>query len=258
VGNRIDVGLVQVRLAWQDPQTNRTRLGELMDAEPDCDLYVLPETFSTGFLGDLGQEAETMQGESVAWMVEQAGKRGAALCGSLALTDGDARFNRFVFVTGQGVQAWYDKRHLFGFGGEDQRYRAGSSPTVVEWRGWRIDLQICYDLRFPVWCRNTRQFDLQLFVANWPAPRVEAWRALLRARAIENQSYVIGLNRTGKDGNDIFHSGRSSAWNAMGEPLCELDDQETTGRVSLDIDTLREIRQQFPFQQDADRFHLEP
>jgi omega-amidase len=162
--------------------------------------------------------------------------------------------NRCLFVTAEGVLAFYDKRHLFGYGGEDQRYRAGNSHTVVEWNGWRIDLQICYDLRFPVWCRNNRGYDLQLFVANWPSPRVEAWRSLLKARAIENQSYVIGVNRCGKDGNGIDYPGCSSAWGPLGETLLEMGPDEGAGRVSLDRQALLELRERLPFLADADAF----
>jgi omega-amidase len=252
----IDVALVQADLRWQDAAANRDHLNELMNRSPGADLYVLPETFSTGFLGDLDNPAETMAGETVAWMQTQARERGAAVAGSLALSDGPARFNRFLFVTGEGVLAQYDKRHLFSFGGEDQRYQAGHCHSVVEWQGWRIDLQICYDLRFPVWCRNNRGFDLQLFVANWPSPRVEAWRSLLKARAIENQSHVIGVNRSGQDGKGIDYPGCSSAWGPLGEGLVEMNGDEGVGRVSLDRDSLADVRQRLPFLADADAFEL--
>ena len=252
----IDVALIQARLHWQDASANRAHLAELMGASPGANLYLLPETFSTGFLGDVSQEPETMHGDTVVWMQQQASTRNAAVAGSLALAEGDARFNRFLFVTADGVLAQYDKRHLFGYGGEDQRYQSGSTHTIVDWQGWRIDLQICYDLRFPVWCRNNRGFDLQLFVANWPSPRVEAWRSLLKARAIENQSYVIGVNRTGQDGNGIQYPGASSAWGPLGERLEELDEREGTGRVRLSLDELRSVREKLPFLADADDFEL--
>jgi omega-amidase len=253
----IDVALIQAQLHWQDAAANRSHLGELMDQSPGASLYVLPETFSTGFLGDASQPAEDMQGPTVAWMRQQAADRGAAVAGSLALAAAGARFNRFLFVTGEGVLGHYDKRHLFSHGGEDQRYRAGASHAVIEWQGWRIDLQICYDLRFPVWCRNDRQFDLQLFVANWPSPRVDAWRSLLKARAIENQSYVIGVNRSGRDGLGVDYPGCSSAWGPLGQSLLEMGAEEGCGRVTLDHDELRENRARLPFLADADRFFLD-
>ena len=252
----LKTALVQARLQWQDPAANRDHLSGLMDRQPGCDLYLLPETFSTGFLGDRPDQPETMDGVTVAWMQEQAHERSAAVAGSLAMLDGQRRVNRFLFVTADGVLAHYDKRHLFGFGGEDERYQHGHSHTTIEWRGWRIDLQICYDLRFPVWCRNSREFDLQIFVANWPAPRVEAWCALLKARAIENQCYVIGVNRTGSDGNNIQYSGRTSAFDPMGESLIAMGDEENVAVIELNINKLRDIREKFPFLRDADDFKL--
>ncbi len=252
----IEVVLVQAELRWRDPAANREHLSGLMDQSPGADLYLLPETFSTGFLGDSDAEPETMKGATISWMIDQATRRRAIVAGSLALTDQDQRYNRFVWVGHAGIQASYDKHHLFGFGGEDTRYQAGDKQTVVEWNGWRVDLQICYDLRFPVWCRNDRGFDLQVFVANWPSPRVEAWRSLLKARAIENQSYVIGVNRTGQDGNRVDYPGCSVAWGPLGECLLELGPEEIAGRVSLSLESLRETRQKLPFLADADRFSL--
>ncbi len=254
--NVIDVALVQACLRWQDAAANRAHLGALMDQSPGADLYVLPETFSTGFLGDSQREAEGMNGETVAWMQSQARARGAAIAGSLAIDDGGFRRNRLLFVSDEGVLGYYDKRHLFSYGGEDTRYAAGSAHRLIIWRGWRIDLQICYDLRFPVWCRNSRGFDLQLFVANWPSPRVDAWATLLKARAIENQSIVIGVNRSGQDGKGIDYPGRSSAWSGLGERLLELDDAEGVGRVRLDRTELAALRERLPFLRDADRFEL--
>ncbi|AKS42141.1 nitrilase-related carbon-nitrogen hydrolase [Wenzhouxiangella marina] len=257
--NSLNTVLVQADLRWQDPVGNREHLSALMDEADVADLFVLPETFATGFLGDLDGAAESMAGDTLAWMKAEAIARKAAICGSLALLEDGRRFNRFLFVDEQGaLLGHYDKHHLFGFGGEDQRYTAGVAPTVIDWRGWRIDLQICYDLRFPVWCRNDRDFDLQLFVANWPSPRVEAWRALLRARAIENQAYVIGVNRVGRDGNETPYPGCSSAWDAMGACLVELDAQARSERVELHLDRLRTIRREFPFQADRDAFELRP
>lgn len=256
---RLKTALVQAELRWQAPEANRDHLSELMDQAPEADLYVLPETFTTGFLGDAERQAEAFDGPTLEWMRAQAEGRSAAIAGSLALTDERGlRRNRMVFMRPEGEASWYDKRHLFAYGGEDRRYAAGNTPTVVEWRGWRIDLQICYDLRFPVWCRNSRGFDLQLFVANWPTPRVEVWRLLLRARAVENQAFVIGVNRTGVDGNSVPYPGRSSAWDGGGECLAELGADESVTLVDLDISALRDLRAKLPFLADADRFWIEP
>lgn len=256
--DRLSVALVQAKLHWQDPSANREHLAELMDRRPGADLYLLPETFSTGFLGDLGGPVETLDGVTVAWMRAQAEERSAVVAGTLAMDVDGQRRNRMLVVDAAGIQAHYDKHHLFGFGGEDERYSAGNGHTVLDWCGWRVDLQICYDLRFPVWCRNSRPFDLQLFVANWPRARVDAWRSLLKARAIENQSYVIGLNCTGQQGSGIEYPGCSSAWGPMGECLVELDDAETVAAVALDRSRLHELRRQFPFLADADAFRLTP
>ena len=255
---RLTIGLVQARLFWQLPAPNRDHLAMLMDQSPGCDLYVLPETFSTGFLGDQGQPAEPIDGPTVQWMKDQSLQRKAAIAGSLALEVDGARRNRFLFVDGGEIVAFYDKRHLFSYGGEDQRYLAGDVPCVFEWRGWRIDLQICYDLRFPVWCRNDRAFDLQLFVANWPSPRVLAWQRLLQARAIENQAAVVGVNRVGEDGKGIAYPGCSSAWSALGECLVEIGPGESVGRVTLDLADIRALRERLPFLADADRFQIMP
>ncbi|MEE4303341.1 MAG: nitrilase-related carbon-nitrogen hydrolase [Wenzhouxiangella sp.] len=255
VAENLEVGLVQADLVWQDPQTNRRRLAAMMDTQPGCDLYVIPETFSTGFLGDAGLDAEDMDGPSVAWMHEQAHSRRAAVTGSLVIDGGSGRrFNRMVFVTPEGDRFCYDKRHRFAFGGENERYTAGEEQVVVDWRGWRIDLQVCFDLRFPAWCRNDREFDLQIFVANWPAPRADHWRSLLKARAIENQAYVIGVNRCGRDGNDLDYSGDTVLRGPDGKRLLELGPIETCGRASLDKAALRDFRAALPFLADRDPF----
>jgi len=257
VAEILEVCLVQADLAWQDAETNRRRLAAMMDSQPGCDLYVIPETFTTGFLGDAGLDAESMDGPSVAWMREQARSRAAAVAGSLVIADAEGRrYNRLVFMPPDSEAFVYDKRHRFTFGGEDQRYTAGERPVVAEWRGWRFDLQVCYDLRFPVWCRNTRRFDVQLFVANWPAPRADHWRSLLKARAIENQAYVIGVNRCGRDGNDLDYDGDTVIRGPDGWRMGELGREEGCCRASLDLAALRSFRERLPFLDDADGFEL--
>ena len=258
VADSLEVCLVQADLVWQDPETNRRRLAAMMDAQPGCDLYVIPETFTTGFLGDAGLEAETMDGPSLAWMREQARSRGAAVAGSLVISDGQGkRFNRLVFMPPDADPVHYDKRHRFTFGGEDQRYTAGEGPVVAEWRGWRFDLQVCYDLRFPVWCRNSREFDVQLFVANWPAPRADHWRSLLKARAIENQAYVIGVNCCGRDGNGVEYAGDTVLRGPDGRRIVEIGSAEESCRASISLPRLREFREKLPFLKDSDDFWLE-
>ena len=256
--SQLQVALVQAELYWQDAAANRAHLAGLMDQRPAADLYVLPETFTTGFLGDADRPAEPFNGPTLDWLREQAQARSAAIVGSAAVGDANGhRRNRMIFMPPEGKPIWYDKRHLFSYGGEDRRYRAGTSTAVVEWRGWRIDLQICYDLRFPVWCRNDRDFDLQLFVANWPSPRVEAWRLLLQARALENQAFVIGVNCSGIKGSDTAYPGCSAAIDGGGERLLELGSDEAVETIILDRQALEEIREKLPFLRDRDGFRIE-
>jgi len=247
--------LVQARLRWRDPQRNREHLEKLLEAAPaDLDLAVLPETFTTGFLGDADLPEEGMDGPTVAWMRQLAERKGCALAGSAVITESGQRFNRLLFVSPNGEVAHYDKRHLFAFGGENRRYTAGRERVIVDYLGWRINLQICYDLRFPAWCRNREDYDLMLLVANWPSKRVRHWSALLEARAIENQSWVIGVNRVGEDGNGMQYPGCSVVHDPLGECVANLGDQEACRSVALDLEAVAQIRAQFPFQADADRF----
>lgn len=253
--------LVQPELRWQDPAENRRHLEQLIESALEnnaqgADLVFLPETFTTGFLGDFGSEPEAMDGPTVAWMHELATRYDAAIGGSVIIGDKGARMNRFLFATPEGDLAHYDKRHLFGYGGEDQHYKAGSMRAVFDYRDWRISPQVCYDLRFPVWCRNLGDYDLQVFVANWPAKRVNAWASLLRARAIENQACVIGINRVGRDGKGIEYPGLSVAYDGLGNELAALGDSEGTAIATLNLDDLHELRNHLPFLDDADSFRL--
>lgn len=255
--------MVQPRLCWQDAAENRRQLEMQIDEAlgggrgENVGLIVVPETFTTGFLGDHDRRAESMDGETVQWMRELATRYGAAMTGSVVIEEQGLRFNRMLVVTREGVLGYYDKRHLFGYGGEDQRYAAGNRRVIIAHEGWRICLQICYDLRFPVWCRNRDDYDLLLFVANWPGRRVAAWNTLLRARAMENQAYVIGINRVGRDGNDLEYPGQSAAYDPLGEPLVELGKEVAARIVELDLEALRRVRAALPFLADADSFHLE-
>jgi len=249
--------LVQARIRWKDPAENRTHLHSLVQKVGDTfDLVVFPETFTTGFLGDTDLPLEDMQGSSVVWMKTVAEKFNSAVAGSLVIMENGHRFNRLVFVTPEGDVTYYDKRHLFAFGGEHKRYTPGNSRVVITYRDWRICLQICYDLRFPVWCRNRDDYDLMLLVANWPAKRIHHWLALLEARAIENQSWVIGVNRVGKDGNGLNYPGRSVVFGPLGAGAADLGGEECTQIVALECDQLNQVRRDFPFQTDADTFEF--
>jgi omega-amidase len=249
--------LVQAQLRWKEPQRNREHLEELVTSAPgDLDLAVLPETFTTGFLGDTNLPEEGMDGPTVNWMKSLARRRDCALAGSAVINEGDKRFNRFLFVTPGGAVSHYDKRHLFAFGGENRRYAAGARRVVLEYLGWRINLQICYDLRFPAWCRCRGDYDLMLMVANWPSKRVGHWSSLLEARAIENQSWVVGVNRVGEDGNGMQYPGCSVVHDPLGERIADLGSVENCRLVELDRSTVARIRSEFPFLADADRFEF--
>ena len=249
--------LVQSQLFWADAAANRQALERVArDQGSDCDLVVFPETFTSGFLGDAQARAETMSGETLVWMKTLARELDCVICGSVAIALKTGRANRFLWVQPDGEVQFYDKRHLFSFGGEDRRYIAGEERKVFRYRGWRFCPQVCYDLRFPAWCRNRDDYDVLLFVANWPEPRTAAWTALLRARAIENQCYVIGVNRSGDDPRGMKYSGASAVYDPLGESVLDLGSGETSGCAVIELEKVRAIRSLLPFQQDADEFKL--
>jgi omega-amidase len=261
----LNISLVQGATRWHDAPANREYYGSLVRrVAGQSDLIVLPETFLSGFSNDTRNAAEGMDGEGVAWMRALAAEVNAVVTGSLAIREGDKVYNRLIWARPDGSFAQYDKRHLFRMAGEHTRYGGGSERLIVELKGWRILPQVCYDLRFPVWIRNRRleaaeggmDYDLVFFVANWPAPRRQPWRTLLRARAIENLAYVIGVNRVGTDGNDLPYAGDSAVIDPVGEPLVELGVQEQVVTVSLDPALLLTHRERFPAWMDADDFTL--
>jgi predicted amidohydrolase len=261
------ISLVQGDTRWHDPEGNRAHYAALLaPLAGTTDLVVLPETFTSGFSNAAISQAEDMHGPTVAWIVEQAVKLGAAVTGSVQLREGDAVYNRLLFATPDGVLQQYDKRHLFRYGGEHERYAAGHERLSVEWKGWRINPQVCYDLRFPVFCRNRfdveragqLDFDLQIFVANWPSARAYAWKTLLRARAIENLCFVAAVNRVGVDGNDLHYAGDSAVIDFLGQPQVEVREVEQVVTTTLSAQALAAHRARFPAMLDADRFELDP
>jgi predicted amidohydrolase len=249
--------LVQSQLFWADAQANRKQLESISRKQgSDCDLIIFPETFTSGFLGDAGAEPETMDGATLDWMKGLASHLDCVICGSVAITTDLGRTNRLLWVQADGGVEFYDKRHLFSYAGEDQKYIAGDERKVFQYRGWRICPQVCYDLRFPAWCRNRGDYDVLLFVANWPEPRTSAWTALLRARAIENQAYVIGVNRSGRDPRGLEYAGGSAVYDPLGDTVVDLGTGECSGHATIELDRVRSVRKQLPFQQDADEFYL--
>ena len=251
------VTLVQSDLAWQDPTANRRRLaGHFRGLAGHTDLVVLPEMFSTGFHMDAQALAEGMDGPTVGWLREEAAALGCVITGSLIVREDGCCYNRLVWARPDGTLEHYDKRHLFRMAGEHDHYAAGGRRLVVDLRGWRLCPMICYDLRFPVWSRSRGDYDVLLFVASWPQRRASAWSTLLRARAIENQSYVVGVNRVGRDGNGVSYAGDSVALDFLGQPLSSEGGGERVETVVLDLESLEAWRRGFPAHLDADRFEL--
>ena len=259
------VSLIQGDTLWRDPVANRAMYAEL--ARPlagRTDLVLLPETFTSGFCNEAIATAEGMEGPTVDWLKAQAAALDAAVTGSVQIRDGGEVYNRLLWATPDGALHWYDKRHLFRMAGEHQRYAAGARRLTVAWRGWRVCPLVCYDLRFPVFCRNgfSREvdgrfdYDLLLFVANWPIARRHAWRILLQARASENLCYVAAVNRVGKDGNGNAYHGDSMVVDFLGQPLVDLAEQPMVVTACLSAAALAEHRQHFPAQLDADRFQI--
>lgn len=254
----LKVAVIQTELVWQNCQANLTLLEQKLTLLKPVDLIVLPEMFTTGFSMDSAQMAETEPGPALNWLLVQAVRYQAAITGSLAVrTATGALVNRLYFVTPEGQIKYYDKRHLFRMAGEHQAYQAGTARVIVPFRGWRILLQVCYDLRFPVFSRNRGDYDAIVYVANWPAARSRAWWLLLQARAIENQAYVFGCNRVGLDGNEISYNGDSLIVDYLGQPLAELAAAEAGVLYgSADLSALTAFRQKFPAQLDADSFSI--
>ena len=258
----LTITLIQTDLVWENIEANLARLEEKINSiSVRTELIVLPEMYSTGFTMNPEKVAETMDGQAVIWMKRIAETKRVILIGSLAIKEGENYINRLIWMLPNGQYSYYDKRHLFAYSGEDNHYTAGNKRLIAQAKGWKINLQICYDLRFPVWARQQTnegeaEYDILIYVANWPEKRSDAWKSLLMARAIENQCYVVGVNRVGNDGNGIYHSGDSTVINPLGEVLFTEKDKETVFTITLKKQELTAIRNQFPFLKDADNFSI--
>ena len=251
------ISLVQAPLVWHDAAANRDAFDRILGGVPDdAQLIVLPEMFSTGFTMASRAVAETMEGPTAAWLRTRAVERGAAIAGSVVIEEQGQLFNRMLWTAADGSQSVYDKRHLFRMADEHHHYAAGDARVIVRFGEWRVLLAVCYDLRFPVWLRCRDDYDLLLCVANWPAARQCAWNTLLRARALENLCYAVGVNRVGTDGNGVAYRGGSAVYDPGGEALAEVFDEAAATTVQVDLEAVRAQRQRFPAWRDADRFAL--
>lgn len=248
------VTIFQQDIVWDNPKQNVAKANQAIDSNACSDLYVLPEMFSTGFATEPKGIAETDDSETLHWMVQKAKKTGAAVCGSVAVESEGRFYNRFYFAKPDGEVVKYDKHHLFTYSGEDKKFTAGAERVIVRYNGWRILLQVCYDLRFPVFSRNRKDYDAAIYVASWPTSRVAVWKTLLRARALENQCYIIGVNRVGTDPY-CEYSGGSAIIDSYGRTLAECEDgKEQAATATMDKESLEAFRKKFPVLDDADDF----
>ena len=261
----LTITTIQSNLTWEEKAANLRMLErKIMDIPEMTELVILPEMFSTGFSMNPEKLAEKMDGDTFSWMKRVSNDNSIVLVGSVIIEEDGKYFNRLIWMLPNGEFGQYDKRHLFTYVEEDKHYHPGNKRLIASVKGWKINLMICYDLRFPVWVRQAPpqpnsipEYDVLVFVANWPERRIHAWKTLLCARAIENQCYVIGVNRTGTDGNNIYYSGNSLVIDPLGEVLYHMSDVEDVFTIALQKEKLDEVRTKFPFWKDADDFKIQ-
>lgn len=263
--NSLTIAGIQTNLFWEDKKANLDNLSKHINSlTTKPEIIILPEMFNTGFSMDVKALAEDMNGESVQWIKEQAASHRVIVTGSLIIRENNHYYNRLIWMLPNGEFGFYDKRHLFAFASEHESFSPGSRRLIASVKGWKINLQVCYDLRFPVWARQSSnigsdrltEYDLLLYVANWPEARIHAWTTLLQARAIENQCYVIGINRVGQDGKGINYPGKSLVVDPLGNILYDAGYNENIFTYSLQKQALEEARNKYPFLKDADSFIL--
>jgi omega-amidase len=259
----LTITTIQSNLIWEEKAANLRMLEQkIAGIEEKTEIVVLPEMFNTGFSMRPEALAETMEGETVEWMKRVSRENGIVLTGSLMIEEAGNYYNRLVWMLPNGQYGHYDKRHLFAFGEEDKHYSPGNKRLIASVKGWKINLLVCYDLRFPVWARqkNTEtgaEYDVLIYVANWPERRSHAWKTLLCARAIENQCYVVGVNRVGSDGKNIYYSGNSLVIDPLGQVLYHMADKEDVNTITLQKEMLEDVRSKFPFWKDSDSFNIQ-
>ncbi len=258
----LSITTIQSNLIWEDKEANLQLLQKKIDSiEEKTEIVVLPEMFSTGFSMRAKELAETMEGDTVEWMRTVSNKNGIILTGSVIIKEEDKYLNRLIWMLPNGQYGYYDKRHLFAYAEEDQYYNSGNKRLIASVKGWKVNLLVCYDLRFPVWSRqkpeeSIPEYDVLIYVANWPERRSHAWKTLLCARAIENQCYVVGVNRVGDDAKNIHYSGNSLVIDPMGQVLYHMADEEDVNTITLFKEKLTEVRTKYPFLNDADDFTI--
>ena len=256
--NNLNIAIIQTDIVWESPSENLTILDEkISKIDFSVDLIVLPEMFATGFTLNVEKVKQSMDGEIVSWMKRIAIDKKTAIFGSVIIEEESNYYNRAIFVYPDGEIEFYDKKHLFSLAGEDTVFSSGNTRKIITYKGWRIMPQVCYDLRFPVWSRNNLNYDLLIYIASWPEKRSYAWQTLLKARAIENMSYVVGVNRVGTDGNNIIYSGDSAIIDSMGNEISEIPRyKDCTYSLTLNKSKLDYNRERFAFLNDMDSFEI--
>ncbi len=254
----LEIAIIQSNLVWENPIQNRINFSNKIETiSKPVDLIILPEMFTSGFTMNPNPVAETMDGETIDWMKDIASKKQCAIMGSIVIKEGDNYVNRFLFVEPSKTVSFYDKKHTFTLAGEHEIYKAGKNRLIITYKEWKIRPLICYDLRFPVWARNNNDYDLLIYVANWPKPRINAWDALLKARAIENMSYCVGVNRVGIDAKNHEYPGHSSVYNVLGDKISNIEaNKEQVEIVSLSKSHISQNRNKLKFLNDRDTFTL--
>ncbi len=256
--SELKITTVQTDLAWEDKQTNLNNISFLLKEHiSETDLIILPEMFSTGFSMNAEILAEQMDGETINWMKHQAKKFNSAICGSIIINENENYYNRLIWISSTDELLFYDKKHLFSMGNEQKTYTAGTIPIICKIRDWNIKPLICYDLRFPAWCRSNEENHLTIFIANWPEQRISHWNYLLKSRAIENQCFVIGVNRIGLDDSKNNHTGQTQVLNPYGETIYQAPNNTSVYTEIIYMNDLIKIRRQYPFLKDSDVFKFE-
>ena len=253
----LKVALVQTNLVWENKKANLSLIESSIALLPtETDIIVLPEMFNTGFSMNPAAIAEKMDGDTLNWMRDVAKQKNAILTGSLIIEEGNGYYNRLIWMLPDGTFQQYDKKHLFTLAGEENFYKPGNQKLIIEYKGWKICPMICYDLRFPVWIRNVENYDCLIIVANWPERRIFHWEQLLIARAIENQCFVVGVNRVGTDNNELYHNGNSMVVSPLGNTMIKLADMSTVANATLSYEKILQVRNDLPFLNDRDHFSI--